>query len=58
VAYAAFGSNVKDTFKGEYESGTVGASYDITVTVGSYTIRVNAGITDEGEIIVLSYQIE
>jgi len=58
VAYAAFGSNMKDVFEGEYGLGTIGACYDITVTVGSYTIRVNTGITEEGEIVLLSYQVE
>ncbi len=58
VAYAAFGSNMKDTFEGEYGLGTIGACYDITITVGSYTVRVNTGITEEGEIVILSYQIE
>jgi len=58
VSYAAFGSEEEAIFEGEYEPGTIGACYDITITVGSTTIRVNAGITDEGEIVLLSYQIE
>ena len=58
VSYAAFGAEEEELFEGEYEPGTVGACYDITITVGSSTIRVNTGITDEGEIVLLSYQIE
>jgi len=58
VSYAAFGAEEKELFEGEYEVGAIGACYDITVTVGSYTIRVNAGITEEGEIVVLSWQLQ
>jgi len=58
VSYAAFGAEEKELFEGEYEAGTIGACYDITVTVGSYTVRVNAGITEEGEIVVLSWQVQ
>lgn len=31
--------------------------YDITVTVGSYTYLVNVGITEEGEIVLRSWQL-
>ena len=58
VSYAAFGSEEEELFTGEYGPGTIGCYYDITVTVGSYTLLVNVGITGEGEIVVLSYQIE
>lgn len=58
VSYAAFGAEEEEFFEGEYGAGTIGACYDITVTVGSYTIRVNAGITEEGEIVVLSWQVQ
>ena len=58
VTYAAFGAVEEELFTGEYGPGTIGCHYDITVTVGSYTLLVNVGITEEGEIVVLSYQIE
>jgi len=58
VSYAAFEADEGGFFIGEYEPGSIGCRYDITVTVGSYTILVNVGITDEGEIVVLSYQIQ
>ncbi len=32
--------------------------YDITVTVGSYTYLVNVGITEEGEIVLRSWQLQ
>ena len=58
VSYAAFGAEQEELFTGEYGPGTIGGYYDITVTIGSYTIRVNVGITEEGEIVLLSYQIQ
>ncbi len=44
-----------------YSGGSGVASfglYDITVTVGSYTYLVNVGITEEGEIVLRSWQLE
>ncbi len=32
--------------------------YDITITVGSNTYLVNAGITEEGEIVLRSWQLQ
>ena len=32
--------------------------YDITVTIGSYTYLVNVGITEEGEIVLRSWQLQ
>lgn len=29
--------------------------YDVTVTIGSYTVLVNVGITEEGEIVLRSW---
>ena len=58
VSYAAFGSEEEELFEGECGPGTIGCYYDITTTAGSYTIRVNVGITEEGEIVILSYQIQ
>lgn len=43
-------------------SGTSGPAsfglYDITVTVGPYTLLVNVGITEEGELVLRSYQVQ
>ncbi len=58
VSYAAFGADETELFEGEYGPGTLGAYYDITVTVGSYSVQVTVGITGEGEIVILSYQIQ
>lgn len=58
VTYAAFGAEETELFEGEYGPGTLGAYYDITVTVGSYSVQVTVGITGEGEIVILSYQIQ
>ena len=58
VSYAAFGAEEGELFTGEYEPGTIGCYYDITVTAGSYTVVVNVGITEDGEIVLLSYQIQ
>ncbi len=58
VSYAAFGSEEEEYFEGEYGPGTIGYYYDITATAGSVTIRVNVGITEEGKIVILSYQIQ
>lgn len=56
VSYAAFGSEEEEYYEGEYGPGTIGCYYDITATSGSCTIRVNVGITEEGEIVILSWQ--
>ncbi len=58
VSYAAFGSEEEEVFEGECGPGTIGCYYDITTTAGSCTIRVNVGITEEGKIVILSYQIQ
>ena len=58
VKYAGFQAEEEELFEGEYAPTNCGQYYDITVTSGSYTILVNAGITEEGEIVLLSYQIQ
>jgi len=58
VTYAAFGSEEEELFEGEYGPGTIGCYYDITVTVGSYSVQVTVGITEEGEIVILSWQVQ
>jgi len=55
VSYAAFGSEEEEFFDSDYSPGTIGCYYDITAESGSYTIRINFGITEEGEIIIRSY---
>ena len=58
VYYAAFGSEEGEIFSGEYALSNIGAYYDITATAGSYTVLVNVGITEEGELIIRSYQVQ
>lgn len=58
VTYAAFGTDGDEVFTGEYDPGTIAGYYEIIATAGSYTIRINVGITNEGEIVLLSYQIQ
>ncbi|MFC2069975.1 hypothetical protein ACFLTB_02220 [Chloroflexota bacterium] len=58
VGYAAFDADEGELFFGEYSPSTIGYYYDIEANVGAYTILVNAGITEEGEVIVLSWQIQ
>ncbi|MBA7551473.1 hypothetical protein ES705_44013 [subsurface metagenome] len=58
VEYAGFEAEETAQFSGEYETGLFAYYYDITVTVGSYTYLVNVGITEEGEIVVHSWQLQ
>jgi hypothetical protein len=62
-----FSGSGRVTYAGFEEEETVysGASgpasfglYDITVTVGSYTVLVNVGITEDGDIVLRSYQVQ
>ncbi len=57
VSYAAFGAPLEEVFVGEYEPGSINARFDITISAGSYTILASVGITEDGEIVILSYQI-
>ena len=57
VSYAGFESGEGELFFGEYAPTNFGVYYDITATAGSYTILVNVGITEEGEVVLRSYQI-
>ena len=56
VSYAGFEEEVV------YYSGQSGAAsfglYDITVSIGGYTVLVNVGITEEGELVMRSWQIQ
>ena len=56
IYYAAFGEDIVETFSGESGVASFGL-YDVTVTAGPYTILVNVGITETGEIVVRSWQI-
>jgi len=58
VEYAAFEAEEGAIFEGDYAPTNFGQYYDISATSGSYTILVNVGITEEGEIIILSYQLQ
>lgn len=58
VTYAAFGAEEAELFEGEYGPGTIGCYYNITATIDSYTVHVTVGITGEGEIVILSWQVQ
>ncbi|MFC1992590.1 hypothetical protein ACFLV3_02105 [Chloroflexota bacterium] len=58
VEYAAFEAEEGAIFEGEYLVSNFGKYYDITSTIGQYTIIVNVGITEEGEIVIRSYTIQ
>jgi len=56
VSYAGFEEEAV-VYSGESGPTSFGL-YDITVTVGPYTLLVNVGITEEGEIVLRSYQFQ
>ncbi len=56
VTYAGF-EEEGVAYSGESGISSFGL-YDITVTVGSYTYLVNVGITEEGEIVLRSWQLQ
>ena len=58
VGYSAFEAEEGEIFFGEYSPSTLGYYYDVTADGGSCTILVNVGITEEGEIIIRSYQLQ
>ncbi len=58
VGYSAFEAEEGEIFFGEYSPSTIGYYYDITAGGGTWTILVNVGITEEGEIIIYSYQFQ
>ena len=57
VSYAAFQAEEVECYSGESGVASFGL-YDITATAGSYTILINVGITEEGEIVVRSWQVQ
>jgi len=57
VSYSAFQEEAVECFSGESGAASFGL-YDITVTIGSYTLLVNVGITEEGEIVMRSWQVQ
>lgn len=57
VSYAAKNSPQEEVFIGEYEPGAVTSRFDITINVGGYTILVSVGVTEDGNVVILSYQI-
>jgi len=57
VSYAAFQEEVVECYSGESGLASFGL-YDITVNIGGYTVLVNVGITEEGEIVVRSWQLQ
>lgn len=58
VGYAAFEAEEGEIFYGEYSFSTVGYYYDLTVDAGSCTMLVSVGITETGEVVILSWQVE
>jgi len=58
VGYAAFDAEEGEMFFGEYSPSTIDYYYDIHTNVGTCTILVNVGITEEGELIIRSYLIQ
>ncbi len=54
VGYAGFEEDEAVSYSGESGLASFGP-YDVTVTVGSYTVLVNVGITEEGEIVLRSW---
>jgi len=57
VTYAGFEEDEATNYSGESGPASFGL-YDVTVTIGSYTVLVNVGITEEGEIVLRSWQIQ
>jgi len=58
VEYAGFEAEEGAIFSGDYDPKNFGQYYDITVTSGSYTLLVSVGITEEGEIVIRSWQLQ
>jgi hypothetical protein len=56
VSYAGFEEDMVE-YSGESGPAAFGL-YDITITLGQYTILVNVGITEDGEIVLRSYQFQ
>jgi len=57
VEYAAFQEDEVECYDGQSGLASFGP-YDITVNIGGYTILVNMGITEEGEVVVRSWQLQ
>jgi len=57
VKYAGFEEDEVEAYAGDSGPSSVGL-YDLTVSVGSYTLLVNAGVTEAGEVVVRSWQVE
>ncbi len=55
VTYAGFDEDM--VFSGDSGPASFGL-YDITATVGGYTLLVNIGITEEGDLVLRSYQVQ
>lgn len=57
VSYAAFQEEEVECFSGESGVASFGL-YDICTTVGSQTLLINVGITEEGDLVIRSYQYQ
>lgn len=57
VEYSGFNEEGIQTYSGESGPTTFGL-YDLTVTFGSCTMLVNAGVTETGDVVIRSWQIE
>jgi len=56
VSYAGFEEEAVP-YSGQSGPASFGL-YDITVSIGGYTVLVNVGITEEGELVIRSWQIQ
>lgn len=57
VEYSGFGEDGVQAYCGESGPTTFGL-YDLTVTFGSCTMLVSAGVTETGDVVIRSWQIE
>jgi hypothetical protein len=57
VEYAAFQEDQKESYDGDSGPASFGL-YDLTVDAGSCTMLVNVGVTETGEIVIRSWQVE
>ena len=57
VEYAGFQEDEKEAYDGDSGPASIGL-FDLTVNIGGYTVKVNAGVTESGEIVIRSWQVE
>ena len=57
VEYAAFQEDQKESYNGDSGPASFGL-YDLTIETGSCTMLVNVGVTETGEVVIRSWQVE